>query len=95
MTRNELRKQCQLAEVTGSPMMDEFLVPQGLVPIDMAGMGGAPQDGDLDKLVGGIPPNQAPNKPPKAPEDKDDPNKDDPDKLLPKPAKTEPTEKRD
>jgi len=99
MTRNELRRQCKLEEVKGKPMMDEFLVPQGLVPIDMAGMGGAPQDGDIDKLVGGVPPNQKPNKPPKEAKEseddkKDDSRKDDPDKK-PKQPKTEPIEKKE
>lgn len=52
MTRNELRAMCELEEVKGKPMMDEFLVSQGLVPIDMAGAGGGgASDYDLADLT--------------------------------------------
>ena len=61
MTRNELRVICEMEEVKGKPMMDEFLVPQGLVPIDMAGMGGGGMtDDEVNGVVGGNPPNQDP-----------------------------------
>ena len=52
MTRNELRKMCELEEVKGKPMMDEFLIGQGMVPIDMAGMGGNAAEGDIDGITG-------------------------------------------
>jgi HK97 family phage portal protein len=48
LTRNELRELCELEKVKGKPMMDEFLVAQGLVPIDMAGMGGGMDESLLD-----------------------------------------------
>jgi hypothetical protein len=63
MTRNELRKICELEEVKDKPMMDEFLIAQGLVPIDMAGMGGGMAPGEEDSLLGGVPPNQQPEDP--------------------------------
>lgn len=54
MTRNELREKCELDKVKGKPMMDEYLVNQGLVPIDMAGMGGGQGEEDsIDEVVAG------------------------------------------
>lgn len=53
MTRNELRRLCSLEEIKDNPMMDEFLVTQGLVPIEMAGSGGVMGE-DLDAMVGGL-----------------------------------------
>lgn len=84
MTRNEFRKLIELEEVKGKPMMDEFLVPQGFVPIDMAGMGGNPEDDNLDDVIGGKPDNTDPNK-------KDDPKKDQKDDVKP-PKKSEPAD---
>lgn len=100
MTRNELRKLCELEEAKDKPMMDEFLIPQGLVPIDMAGMGGAPPEEEVGGLVSGVPPNGKPDKPEDA-EDaesgKDKFGKDNPKdgKQEPKQPKTQPPEKKD
>lgn len=51
MTRNELRVMCELPEIKGKPMMDEFLINQGLVPIDMAGAGGVAPEKDLKGIT--------------------------------------------
>jgi HK97 family phage portal protein len=51
MTRNELRKMVELEEIKGKPMMDDFLITGGLTPIDMAGMGGNPDDEELDDFI--------------------------------------------
>lgn len=61
LTRNHLRKLCDLEEVKGKPMMDEFLIAQGLVPIDMAGAGGGEvPDEEIDEVVSGAPTNPSP-----------------------------------
>jgi HK97 family phage portal protein len=85
MTRNELRKLCELEEVKDKPMMDEFLINQGLVPIDMAGMGGGMGDEETDSLIGGVPPNQEPDDPELPHRFKDD-------SRQPKPVKDQPVD---
>lgn len=58
LTRNELRVMCELEEVKDNPMMDAYLITQGLVPIEMAGMGGGPaEDETIDGVVNGVPDN--------------------------------------
>jgi HK97 family phage portal protein len=80
MTRNELRVMCELEEVKDKPMMDEFLITQGLVPIDMAGMGGGEvPDDTINGVVNGDPGNTNP----------DDEEEDD-DEPKPKPPKRQP-----
>ena len=85
MNRNELRKLCELEEVKGKPMMDEYLISQGMVPIDMAGMGGGEvPDETIDGVNGGSPDNTDPNE--KEDKDQDEKDKDkERDKEKPKP----------
>jgi HK97 family phage portal protein len=90
MTRNELREICGLEPVKDKPMMDEYLINSGLVPIDMAGTGSMPQPGVFDdpndwKKEMGLDDDEEDNSFGKTDEEKDDTKQDD-EKDRPKPS---------